>query len=217
MADNVYIKSFLRFSQKKFLVDLQKYGTVYMNPLDSFRKIEDEELRGDSYEGVTRISNHSHGTFEIPSIGYTGVYEHIHYCEKSEFVLGNILSLFCVSSNECPDPMKFTIDQRMKRFGSHILMIKDNPEFLNRIRQSLVENKTPFREGFVEYYDRNTINGKIDVFQKPNEFAYQREFRIFAYQKKIAPMVLQLGNLEKISELLPIHAIDSFKLEPATK
>lgn len=215
MDNSVYIKCFLKFGEKKFMKDLQRNGTIYMRPLNDFRGIEDEELRGDSYEGVASITNHSHGTFEIPAIGFKGEYQHIHYCERSEFVLGNIFSMYCVSNNDCPDPMKFTIDSRMKRFGSHILLIKDNPEFLNRIRQSLVEQKTPFREGFVRYYNRNEINGKISVFQKPDEFAYQREFRIFAYQKQIQPMVLNIGNLEGISELFPIHAVDTFKLEPS--
>ncbi|MDP1762853.1 MAG: hypothetical protein Q8L07_03130 [Sediminibacterium sp.] len=183
-----------------------------MKPVDSFRKIEDEELRGDKYEGISKIWNYPAGEFEIPAINFKGQYISLHLCERFEIVLGNIYSLYCISSHGFADPSLFKIDERMKRFGSHILMIKDNPAFLNLIRKNLKSRKIPYREGFVEYYHKNKINGEIDILQKSMEFEYQKEFRIFAYQKECTPLILKLGSLEAISEILPIHAVDSFEL-----
>ena len=49
------IVMFLKFGNEKNLMDLYKNGTIYMNSIQYFRKIEDDELRGASYEGVSEI------------------------------------------------------------------------------------------------------------------------------------------------------------------
>jgi hypothetical protein len=44
------IKLFLKLGSEKNILDLFENGTIYMNTIEYFRKVEDEELRGDKYE-----------------------------------------------------------------------------------------------------------------------------------------------------------------------
>jgi hypothetical protein len=56
---------FLKLGSEENILDLFENGTIYMNTIEYFRKVEDEELRGDKYEGVSRVINSLPGTFKI--------------------------------------------------------------------------------------------------------------------------------------------------------
>lgn len=216
MTNTYKIQLFLKFGQKDNLIDLYQNGTVYMNPIQHFREIEDIELRGDKYEGVSRIINYPPGQFEIPKLSFKGNYECIHLRESYEKVLGNIYSLYCISSHGWKNPNDFEMDKRLKRFGSHCLLIKDNKEFLSRIEKKLKELKMKFRHNFVEYYEKKTINRQITVFEKPSEFEYQKEFRFYIENDLMEPIVFSVGSLVDISELyLSEEIVNELKLKTA--
>ncbi len=40
---------FLKIGQEEHIKDLYENGTIYLNTIEYFRKIEDEELRGNKY------------------------------------------------------------------------------------------------------------------------------------------------------------------------
>lgn len=209
------IKMLLKFGQEENIKDLFYNGTIYMSPIQQFRKIEDGELRGDKYEGVSRINNYLPGKFEIPSIDYKGNYNAFHLIESYENVLGNIYSLYCVSSHGWKNPLDFKIDEKIKRFGSHCLVIKDNQKFLSLIETKLKELNVKFRHGFVEYYNKNTVNKKISLFEKPMNFEYQKEFRFYVERYSIEPFVFNIGSLANIAELYPSELIvDELTLQP---
>ena len=50
---NYNIKAFIKFGSEKNILDLYTNGTVFLNTIQYFRNIEDGELRGDKYEGVS--------------------------------------------------------------------------------------------------------------------------------------------------------------------
>lgn len=195
------INMFLKFGQEEHIWDLYQNGTVYMNSIQRFRLIEDEGLRGDIYEGVSQIRNYLPGQFEIPEINFKGQHLGIHLRNAYQEVVGNIYSLYCISSNTIGNPLEFQIDKRNAEFGSHCLMIKNNPEFLKRIEIALELSGLKFRHGFVEYYDKNKINSEITLFQKPSEFEYQKEFRIYVERPSIEPFILNIGSLTTISKV----------------
>jgi hypothetical protein len=204
---------FLKFGNQRDVEDLLLNGTIYMNPVQFFRKLEDEELRGDKYEGVSRIWNWPPGEFEIPAIGYKGKYISLHLKESYEQVLGNIYSLYCISSRGWSNPDEFSIDKRVSRFGSHCLMIKDIPKFLSLIESHLQKLHLKYVHGFVDYYDREAVNRRINLFEKPLEFEYQKEFRFYVDREASDKLVFQLGSLENIAEIQPSHIIvDQLKL-----
>lgn len=212
MSKKKHIISFLKFGSEKFMTDLIDNGTIYMNSIETFRKTEDDLLRGDSYEGIKQIWNLPGGQFEIPALQHKGNYINMHIKDSYEYVYGNIYSLYAISSYGFRKPEDFFIDKRMKAFGSHFVMIKDLPEFFNRIKTRLSLFGYPYHDGFVEYYDKNIINGRITVFQKPNEFEYQKEFRFYIDKPAVTAVSFNIGNLRDIAEIFPIEHASELRL-----
>jgi hypothetical protein len=212
MPKSHIIKMFLKFGSEENITDLFDNGTIYLNTLQYFRTIEDAELRGDNYEGISQIKNYPPGDFEISAINFKGKYINIHLKNAVKQVFGNIYSLYCISSFAIPNPLEFSIDKRVNGFGSHCLMVKDNVEFLNRIEKALQKMDVIYCHGFVSYYDRYTINGEVTAFQKPNEFAYQNEFRIYVDSNADEPLALKIGNLKNIAQIVSTSEILGLKL-----
>ena len=96
---NYNIKAFIKFGSEKNIIDLYNNGTVFLNTIQYFRNIEDGELRGDNYEGVSQIINSLPGTFKIKESGQEFKYEKIHLRKSFREVLGNIYSLYAISNN----------------------------------------------------------------------------------------------------------------------
>lgn len=208
------ITMFLKFGSEENINDLYRNGTIYMNAIQRFREIEDGELRGDKYEGVSSIKNYPAGHFEIPSIGFKGQYIALYLRESYKQVLGNVYSLYCISSHGWKMPEDFKIEPKIRQFGSHCLMIKDNPTFLARVESKLNELGFSFTHGFVNYYNKDKVNRTISLFEKPSEFEYQKEFRIYVDRKSVLPLIFTIGSLEAIAEIHPTDTIISgLKLE----
>ena len=206
---------FLKFGNEQHINDLFHNGTIYMNSIQWFREIEDNKVRGDKYEGIKSIRNLPSGQFEIPSIGYRGNYISMHIREAWPEIFGNIYSLYCISSQGWPNPLDFYIDQKMNEFGSHCLMIKDNKKFLQLIEKNLQKQKLKYHHGFVDYYDVNSANRKIHLFEKPLNFEYQKEFRFYVERESTEPFILKIGSLEKIAEIYESNTIiNELKLTP---
>ncbi len=208
------IIAFLKFGSLENMTDLLENGTIYMNPIQYFRKIEDEELRGDKYEGASKIINSLPGTFKIPNIEREFNYQKIHLVESFGEVLGNIYSLYCISSHGFPNPFECKIDLRNNHFGTHCVLIKDNQFFLDSIENELKSQGLKFHHGFINYYDKKEKSGKLNLFEKPNEFEYQKEFRIYVENDQIKPIVLRLGSLKNKAELTSTKDALSILLKP---
>ncbi|NOQ26297.1 MAG: hypothetical protein GQ564_13110 [Bacteroidales bacterium] len=65
---DIRIGMFLKLGSYENIRDLYENGTVYLNTIQYFRNLEDNELRGDNYEDSTRIVNSLPRTFAIPEI-----------------------------------------------------------------------------------------------------------------------------------------------------
>jgi hypothetical protein len=211
------IKTFLKFGSQKNILDLFENGTIYMNPIEYFRTIEDNKLRGDKYEGTLKIINSLPGTFRIPNAEKEISYKKIHLTESYEVVLGNLYCLYCVSSYGFQNPFGFKIDERNMRFGTHCLMIKDNGYFLDSIERELKKNGYKYYHGFVKYYDKNEISKDLTLFDKPNEFEYQKEFRFYVDNEKVEPIILKVGSLHDKAKIFTVEEIMTLKLEKDIK
>lgn len=214
MEHKFLIHLFLKFGREQDITDLYYNGTIFMNPIQKFREFEDDELRGDPYEGVTEIKNLKKGTIEFPSIGFKGTYNHAHWKSSYENISGNIYSLYCLSSNLGENINSFAIDNKIKKFGSHCLIIKDTKAFLERIIERLKQMEIDFQQGLVEYYDKNEINSYISLFEKPSDFSYQNEFRFYAKNSLKEPIKFSIGSLADISEIYPSDTVvDTLSIE----
>ncbi|WP_343631103.1 hypothetical protein [Fluviicola sp.] len=206
------ILAFLKFGNLKNMTDLFNNGTIYMNPIQYFRKIEDAELRGDKYEGASGIINSTSGNFKIPGIEQEFNFQHLHLIESYKEVVGNIYSLYSISSHGFANPLGFKLDQQNERFGTHCVMIKDNAHFLKRIEEELKKRELHFHHGFIEYYDKKIKSGKVTLFEKPKEFEYQKEFRFYVEHTEIEPLVIQIGSLENCAQLITMEEAMSISL-----
>lgn len=206
------ILSFIKFGEEEHIRDLYENGTIYMNPIEFFRKKEDQELRGDSYEGASRIINSLPGTFKIPGIDREFRYESVHLTESYETVLGNLFCLYCISSFTFPDPKSFKVDELNHRFGTHCLLIKDVNYFFHRIQEVMKTSLLVYHHGFVKYYDRKKVNKALSLFDKPSEFAYQKEFRFYVDSRKTTPIEIQIGSLKGKADLCTMEDINTLKL-----
>jgi hypothetical protein len=211
------ITMFLKFGQEEHIKDLYYNGTVYMNSIQYFRKLEDGELRGDEYEGISRIKNYPPGQFEIPAIGFKGNHLALQIRESYPTVLGNIFSLYCISSHGWERPQDCRIDEKNKGFGSYCLVVKDNIKFLSLIENKLKELNLKYRHGFVEYYDKDKVDRVITLFEKPLEFEYQKEFRFYVERRSEQPFSFSIGSLTDIAEIHPSKGIiDTLELRKKT-
>ena len=207
------IVAFLKFGSYENILDLFENGTIYMNPVEYFRRVEDNGLRGDKYEGALRIINSLPGTFRIPNVEKDIRYEKVHLIESYEVVLGNLYCLYCVSSYGIQSPFKFMIDKGNMKFGTHCLLIKDTRYFLDSIEKGLSKIGFKYHHGFVKYYDKNRISKDLTVFDKPNEFEYQKEFRFYVYNNKVEPIAIKIGSLHDIAKIYTMRDIMTLKLE----
>ncbi len=207
------IKMFLKIGKKEHIKDLYENGTIFMNPVQYFRNIEDQELRGDNYEGASEIINSLPGTFRIPGIDREFNYQKIHLKKSFDVVLGNIYSLYCISSHGFPNPLEFRLDEKNLRFGTHCLMIKDNQYFFDKIKAELKNKEYDFEHGFIEYYDKDKVsNKKLTLFDKPKEFEYQKEFRFYVFNKELEPIKIQIGSLKDKAEIIEAKNLTELKL-----
>ena len=204
------IKMFLKFGSYDHMLDLYENGTIFLNTIEYFRKLEDQELRGDVYEGASKVINSLPGTFQIPNVDRKFHYIKIHLKESYETILGNLYCLYCISSFGIQNPKEFTIDERNTRFGSHCVMIKDNPNFLKSIERVLRNRGLKYYHGFVKYYDKEKVSKTLSLFEKPDEFEYQKEFRFYVINDVVEPIKIQIGSLKGKAELYT--AIDLLSL-----
>ncbi len=212
--ENLFIHCFIKFGSKQSIQDLFENGTIYCNPVQYFKTLEDK-FRGDNYEGATYIKNYPPGTFKISIAGKPidreFNYLNFHLKGAYEKTLGNIYSLFYLSSKNLRGDKPVTIDQRIKDFGDTVLLIKDNPKFIDLIEKALHKKRLTFKQGFVEYYDRHIYTGEVNVFNKPKEYAYQHEYRFYIARRSDEPLILHIGSLMDIAEVYPADIfIDTF-------
>ena len=204
---------FLKFGSFENIQDLLNKGTIYLNTIEYFRKLEDKELRGDKYEGATKVINSLPGKFRIPNVDRDFKYEKVHLKESYETVLGNLYCLYCISSYGFENPFAFKLDERNLRFGTHCLMIKDNQYFFNSLENELNKNGYNYHHGFVEYYNKDNVSRDLTVFNKPNEFEYQKEFRFYVYNDKIEPIKIRIGTLKGKAEIFRIEDMMELRLQ----
>ncbi|MCW3075106.1 MAG: hypothetical protein JWP69_2175 [Flaviaesturariibacter sp.] len=146
------------------------------------------------------------GSFSLPLVGS------LHTKKAAETILGNVYSLYCISSYHFPSPTDFAMEGKLKAFGTHFLLIKDVGAFLERVKAGIRALRLDFEHGFVEYYDREQFEGTTTLFQKPMEYAYQKEFRFYVYTYATAPLVFRIGSLEDIADMFETKDMGELKL-----
>jgi hypothetical protein len=209
---------FFKFGSEKDISDLFENGTIFFNTIDYFQRLEIQGVRGDHYEGTTKITNHKSDKLKL-TITIPETREEIpiklskfHLREFLTDIKGNLYSLYCLRHQDIFEDDNFKIDLRVKEFGTHFLIIQKPEKFINLICNELDKNKFDYQLKQVEYYEKKKINGEISLFHKTTEFEYQKEFRIVLFNKENTPKKIQIGSLKDYAEVFNVDVIGTMKI-----
>ena len=90
-------------------------------------------------------------------------------------------------------------DRCAYEFGAHIAYIENVRQFLDRVQDAAKREGYPLSFRPVMYYDPSALQRNLHpVFSKPEDAAYQREFRIAFERKEPGPLKLNVGDLQDI-------------------
>ena len=198
---------FIKIGAEEHIRDLYENGTIFINTIEYFKKV------GDKYEAASEIINSNSGTFRIQGIEKDLKYKNLHLKKAYKEVLGNIYSLYCISSKGFPNPLEFKVDEKNLRFGTHCLIIKDNLYFFEKVKSELIKKGYDFRHDFVDYYDKDKVSKELTLFDKPIEFEYQKEFRFYVHNQELEPIKIQIGSLIGKAEIREVKDLTGIKLE----
>ncbi len=185
----------VKFGQYKYICQLRDEGLLYMNTLPYFRQIEDEELRGDKYEGIAEVFRGSSGTAtdendpENPVIIRSWeILRDLHQAEK--------INIFCMCAVR-PSMGSFPVDKRNFRFGDYALIFTKPQEFIDRISSQLKSENVGHRAELVEYVVDDYI-GDLGSFRKIKRFAYQSEWRLVCFGGIGKERIFRMGDINDI-------------------
>ena len=176
-------------------------GEMYCRQLSWFKKLEDQDGRGDTDEGAIVpqleglvmtleavdpdtgevVGRHTIQDFAAPPVLTPEWFDHI-----------NVFCMFAAHSSEFEhesfevylDHVKehLKMPEKYVRLGEHAVVITDATEFLRRVEKAAHRSGYGILWGLVKYYDSQVgtppMRSDIEtIFSKRNKYAYQREFR----------------------------------------
>lgn len=195
-----YIFALIKFGDAKHIRQLQEDGLMWFNTLEYYQSIEDENLRGDQYEGT-------HSVHQAPEVQVTiGPASNTHTIDSStgltDIVTINMdegvrTNVYCMTA--ISDKTFGPIDPSNFRFGDSFLALTNGVQFIERVKSAIQKNALDFRHRLVEYVDRSTYSGEMGPFRKFNQFSYQSEYRFVLDPKFGKPYQLRIGSIKDIS------------------
>jgi hypothetical protein len=200
----------LKLGAKKHLEGLRQ-GHLYLNTLNYFRELEADPNRADRLEGTDHIFQPGiirmsfdfpgMGHFEVPPEDLAGPVTFV----RNETTCCNLYCLYCL--REPVNGALFSKEHAL--FGDSVVLIRNTPEFIARVRDGANRTGLAIWWGPVEYYDEKTYTGKLGRFKKSDRFAYQKEFRFAVSTPGTEPLHLDVGDLSDItSEIIPFDKVD---------
>ncbi|MGV3585975.1 MAG: hypothetical protein ACO1OF_03140 [Adhaeribacter sp.] len=195
----------IKFGQKVHVEELYKKGTIYMNHLSEFLKIDDNGLRGDKYESLSEIK-------EIFNVEISHQGRKVGYAKTGRLSLwnnelsGNIYSMYTLYTLN--NLAGIRIDAKCKDFGDAFVIITNVEEFIARIQKEADKLGLDIIYGPVDYVNTKEYLGNWSVFKKPIEYSFQNEFRFFIRQNSSGPFSLSIGTIEDISSMLDSQSLE---------
>lgn len=190
----------MKFGQTSHLEAFRR-GELYTQPLQFFAAIEDDELRGDSFEGVCRIAQpqdisklsiKSQNGDEIVISGE--MFRGPVLMSYGEEINCNVFCMFSVIN-----PANCFCDFRNHKFGDSFVIVLDTNEFLQRASRGAKDRGFSLDFALIEYFDPKTHSGRTGPFRKPKQFSHQKEFRLSLTPSTSCSYVLDIGDISDIT------------------
>lgn len=190
----------IKFGKYEYICQLRDEGLLYLNNLPYFWEIEDEELRGDSFDGVAEVRRGRNGTAtpvgdtENP-LKVTNWVLRVHPSQPER------INIFCMYAVR-PSLGSFPVEERNFQFGDYALVLTNPQEFIERISSRLTSQGVKHRAALVDYVD-DEYTGEFGPFKKLSRFSYQSEWRLVCYDGPGEVRRLHIGSIAEISAIVP--------------
>jgi hypothetical protein len=199
-----------KFAHMKALLEK---GEMCFNPVREFCKHDLNSARYDIYEGASsvnqvdwiKIQTDEGLTFEFgktPHGSTMGKLRHANLLAYEGNPKGCIFSCVGVSRDSLQELKN--LDPRFLSFGDTLVAIKRPDLFFERLLSKLDEEKLQYEHGYVSYFSKESANGKLGVFSKPDTLAYQHEVRIWLKTSVDQRIILPIGSLTDIASMFKI-------------
>ena len=206
-------------------------GKLYANRLSYFKKIEaeEEEDQGDPNEASIIHQRSSIRELVINKRDMTKDVVQI----EMQMNWMNHLNLFCIYAGHGGPFQEISIENlqafreqielpdKMLRFGSHAVIIRNTVEFIERVEQAIKARNHFLYRGLVRYYDpdvddvgHDSRNDLLPTLYKSNTFSYQKEYRFVVGTGTVGDdaIIIDIGDIRDIATRIDANQINS-KLE----
>lgn len=207
-------------------------GRLYANKLSYFQNLEEPDRagRGDQHEGIAAWGQP--GLFKVEINGHDlsndlAAPVEVYSNRLREFNVVCMHAAHVENSGTGPLEDLRQIRKRLlipeeckKKFGRIAVLIKNGPEFFNRIKGAALLRGYREAHGLVNYYDPLTFNGFFPgisgAFRKQEKFRSEREYRIVLETGSMCtdPIILDIGHIGDIAMYSTIDEINrTMKIE----
>ncbi|ULQ53345.1 hypothetical protein [Flavihumibacter fluvii] len=202
---NPKVQVLLKFGELPHISELLQFGNVFINPLSYFKKSINHG-RFDKTEGRFSLTHLDSPKLEL-RLNENSEWRPINVLTAQLNEFGNderikSYSLFYITEEETKNNIPFELSLEMKKMGDYFLLITNPNEFMKRIEAHLNALGLNFNYSTVNYYDPTVNHQNLGFFDKPQQFDYQKEFRIIVESKVPGPLEFSIGSLRDIAELM---------------
>jgi hypothetical protein len=217
---NKFYRILIKFMDEQYVESFINEGLLFMNNIDFFKDYEDagEALRGDVHEGLAASYKAEELTIKFGDHTLEGAIGKVdvRYNREGET---NIYSMTRISDGNILDAGDegLFLSDKFKKFGNRAVLIAGSNivEFERRLQSALSEQADIYSElekgrasQQVSYLDRNKHHGKMDIYNKFDDYAWQYEWRIaFKQANPKGPYPLKIGNLSDIAQVFETDAL----------
>lgn len=156
---------FIKFGKKEYLEKI-KEGEIRFCELSCFYDSQKKSAIYDKYEGIKYLKHHKNGKTEWARIKEDVFISCFSYFTEKDVLNNKIFS---------PEVLK-------EKDWSHVLFILDSDKFRENIENSLSNYTRESR--LITYLDYSQDQDNLTIFNKSDEYAYEKEFRFAFYPSK---------------------------------
>lgn len=203
---------YFKFGAEKDMLDLLQNGTIYCNPLSFFAR-EDQSGRYDTDELVVFVETKFDGETAVPN--ELGIKMKIYSTQTKDVVLeptGNLYCLYSLGIENVPVNSYHIFDQKMSDFGTHVIIIKDSAQFMQRVVSKVNEDGIVNYRDFVKYVSMRDFQGPKDFFTKDLSYRHQKEYRIYLDTDFTEPYRFSIGSISDIAVIEEAGNIKEFSM-----
>ncbi len=207
-----YFRILMKFMDESHVDSFVHDGLLYMNTIGYFRNYENDNIRGDRYEGLemSLLPRNIIATF-----GDFVLNDLIDKVDIRRDIVDEI-NIFCMTKLSDYDLLtapngRFYFSDEFKSFGNRVAVICGNDIniFNNRVNKCIQANESisainenQIIADQVKYVDRNNYHGNMNPFMKFDNYSWQKEWRIALRQRvNSGPFELKIGCLADIAKI----------------